>query len=247
MVVGYIHFPHTYYNGRKEGEYVKPDLIMFTDGSVRQWTGPDGRPMNSASYGVVVLNTHTTKYTIFGGELQTLSSATAETIAYYRGLKYVRKMRKRSQKHRETIKNILVVTDSKLNVDIFHNDIPESWSVKNGVWRKSNGSAVRMQAIYEKILELIQDMGICIKFVHINSHLRSSDWKDVQNKLAKSGVHVTENAAKMFIQMNGIADRTATEITQSAKVKSTVSEQHTAGRRPAWKRSLDASNRIGVS
>lgn len=209
---------------------MKPDLVIFTDGSLRRWNEKTRHPEIAASFGVIVLNVHTQKYTSFGSEVNTNSSIMAESMAYYRGLQYAVKLKKKQK-----INNILIVTDSKINVDVFHEFIPNVWDISGKVWKKQDGRPVKMQSIYQKILTLIDGHGLTVRFVHITSHNKKSDWKNVQKKLENSGIRVSNDIAKLFIQMNDLADKIATDITSKARVISSVQSYQQLNRQLAWK------------
>lgn len=216
---------------------MKPDLVIFTDGSLRRWNEKSRRPDIAASFGVVVLNVHTQKYTSFGNEVNTNSSIMAESMAYYRGLQYAVRLKK---KHK--ICNILIVTDSKISVDIFHEFIPKVWDISGKVWKKQDGKPVKMQSIYQKILSIINDNGLNVRFVHITSHNRKSEWKNVKKKLEDNGIRVSDDIAKLFIRMNDLADKVATDITSRVRMESSIKSYQRLNRQLAWK--LESAEQI---
>lgn len=190
---------------------VPPKYIIFSDASVRRGKND----ITYAGYGVVVLNTETREYTHFGGELGGHTVAYSEAYAIYRGIRYVRDIA--SNKNDPT--QILVVTDSKLNVKILSVFIPYVWDLSDwNHWKKADGHAVKNQEVYRKIVSLIQGSpGIHVRVTHINSHLGEDDWERVKSKLKQYGIIVDATTAQMFREMNAIADNVAQSITRKMR------------------------------
>lgn len=191
---------------------MKVNFILFTDGSVRRF---DQSKIASA-YGVVVLDCITKRYTTFGGNLDTDSIVFAEAWAVYRGLQYINKICKR----RSAKPAVLVVTDSKLNVSILTDYIPNHWDLSDwDHWKKKDGGHVKNQEVYQNILELIMDNGLTVRFMHIKSHLKMNEWHLIDAKAKDIGVDLKKSICKLFMKMNNLADETATELTQQQKDK----------------------------
>lgn len=194
---------------------MKPNFIIFTDGSVRKWyDGKEKTPKNCAAYGVVILNVSTMQYTKFGGELNTSSSAYAEAHAIYRGLQYTNGVCTKKDIDPE----VLVITDNKLNVDILTNYIKHSWDLSNwSNWKKADGTPVKNQQTYRHILELIDSGNIMLRIVHMNSHQPLSYVSTLISKLKTDGVNIDEKTARLFVDMNAMADTVASNITRDIK------------------------------
>lgn len=186
---------------------MRPDYILFTDASVRK-----NKIKTFAGYSYVGLNVTTGNYTTYSGSLNNESIVFAEAWAIYSGLLYIIKSNPTA--------NILVVSDSKLNVDILTQYIPKGmWDMSGYVWKKSNGKPVKNQKLYKGIMNLLRYSSGKIKFIHINSHKNISDITDIINKFKKYNVTMNGDTAKVFLQMNSLADILATTVTDKMKNK----------------------------
>lgn len=188
---------------------VPVEYIIFTDAScIRHENRTYG------GFGVIILNTETKKFTKFGGSLSGRSIVFCEAWAIYQGLKKTTEI----MKGREA--GVLVVTDSKLNVQILCDWIPR-WNLRDWMhWTKRDGTVVKNQDLYRRILTILshhQEMKV--RMTHINSHLKSLDWKRISDKLRSYGVNADESTSKLFITMNSMVDEIAAHIT--AKLKAT--------------------------
>lgn len=183
------------------------EYILFTDASKR--TGYSGK--DYCGYGVVLLNTKTKNYTTFSGELSPRSVVFCEAWAIFRGLVQLVQIMKPKKKK----VNVLVISDSLLNVDTFNTYIPHSWNLSDWKnWKKKDGSLVKNQDIYRRILTFMGEHDeIDVKFAHINSHLSEFGWTRIQDKLYKYGVRVEEDTAQMIRSMNAKADDLAQTVT----------------------------------
>ena len=191
---------------------MKVNFILFTDGSVRRFH----KDQTVSAYGVVVLDCTTKRYTKFGGKLHTDSIVFAEAWAVYRGLQYIHTLCKR----RSVKPTVLVVTDSKLNVSILTDYIPNHWDLSDwNHWKKKDGGKVKNQEVYQNILELIVDNGLTVRFMHIKSHLKMNEWHLIDSKAKTIGVDLKKSICKLFMKMNNLADEMATELTQQQKEK----------------------------
>ena len=188
---------------------MKIDYILFSDGSVRKMKYGD-----LTGYGCVIVNMKTKQYTAFGGEMSSGSIAYAEGWAIYRGLQFINSFRKNKDKKQ----HILVVTDSKLTISILTDYIPNVWDVSDwNHWKKKNGTSVLNQDLYRNIVDLINRGNMKVRFVHMNSHLKDDEWKVLQKKMKEQNVDATDRSAKLFVQMNRLADEIATDITLRKK------------------------------
>ena len=185
---------------------MKIDYVIFTDASVRK-DKVTGKCFTGYAY--VILNVNKNTYITYSNYLTNDSIVFAEAWAIYSGLRYVSKHIKNS--------NILVVSDSKLNIDILTNYIPNKWNMTDKIWRKSDGKPVKNQKIYQLILKLISNTTNKLKFVHINSHKFQDDSAEIILKFKKYKVSMNKDTVNVFINMNSIADKLATTITGKLK------------------------------
>lgn len=208
---------------------MKPNYILFSDGSVRINTKGD----HISGYGVVILDTRTSRYVKFGGELNSKSIAFAEVWAIYRGLQFIAGTCKKAKEKAK----VLVVSDSNITIQSFNDYIPsKKWDLSNwSYWKKSNSKPVKNQNVYRNILTLIDDHHMTVKFVHMYSHLDIKDLEKVKNKLSKYNLKATDDMARLFLAMNALADKTASDITYDMifSVKSIMGE---VGTHLKWKK-----------
>lgn len=180
----------------------KVDYVIFTDGSVVM-DHVTGRTYSG--YAVVILNTKTLQYATMGSAMHDRTVNYCESYAIYRGLDKVLRMR------RDRI-DVLVVTDSQMSIEAITRYMRGIWDTSDPKnWKKVDGQPVRNQALYKKIKKLIDDnKQMRLHIIHIKSH-KDIDraWPYMQERFAKHGVNTTEEAAKMFMAMNALADRIA--------------------------------------
>lgn len=194
---------------------MKPNFIIFTDGSVRQWKKKGSSDMMTvAGYGVVIIDIATQKYTSFGGPIRTTSIPFAEAWAAYRGLQFMNGICKK-----QNIKpKVVIISDSKGFVSTFTEYIPYCWDLSDWKhWKRANGSSVKNQEVFRSILTLMDDNDMRVKFAHINSHLKKDNWEAISKKLQYADITCSEHISKLFLDMNALADRTASDITFKLK------------------------------
>ena len=196
---------------------MKPDYILFPDGSQRR-----NQDKIYSGYGMVILNTSTRKYTTFSGYLATNSVVFAEAWAIYQGLRFL-EFKRRSGCLVSKTPRVLVLSDSKLNMDIFNIYIPYAWDISDPhKWKKRDSSLVKNQELYRNILHMINDCGYNVKFAHINSHIRGNEkqLRKVQDKLKeKYSVQVSYDVMELFSDMNDLADQAAKNETLTAMMQ----------------------------
>ena len=187
--------------------------IVFTDASCRKGEGKRAY----CGYGVAVLNVENQSYTTFGGELSPRSIVYCEAWAIYRGLVKVAEL-VQDDPIDEPVQ-VLVVTDSKLNVEILSQYIPYSWNLTDwNHWKKSDGSPVKNQDLYRVLLTFMNNHPeIHARVTHMNSHLSDKEWLKTQKKLCKYGINVRKETAKIFMKMNAAVDEIAQDITAQMK------------------------------
>lgn len=195
---------------------MKPNFIIFTDGSVRQWKerGSSDK-MTVAGYGVVIIDMTTQKYTSFGGPIRTTSIPFAEAWAAYRGLQFMNGICKK-----QVIKpKAVIISDNKGVVSTFTEYIPYCWDISDWKhWKRVDGSSVKNQEVFRSILTLMSDNGMRVKFAHINSHVKQENWEAISKKLNYAGITCSEHISKLFLDMNSLADKTASDITFNLKI-----------------------------
>lgn len=188
---------------------MKPRYLVFTDGSVRTWGD------NSAgAYSVVAVDAETMKYVCFGGNLKTKSSIYAEAWALYRGLQYIYGILLKEHSQGP----VVLVTDNKINVEILTKFI-HNWDISDwNQWKKMDGELVKNQELYRSILTLIGTSDAKLRLVHINSHLKENETKQLRDTLKSDGISVDLDTAKLFMYMNSMADSIASEITAAKQL-----------------------------
>lgn len=185
---------------------MSPDYIIFSDASVKL----NGEQSTSA-YAAVILNCHTKNYTVIGDILHHRSISFCEGWAIYQGLRYVNHLRKRA-KHKRV--KVLVVTDSKLNVQIITEWIRDKWDTSDWYnWKKSTRGEVLNQDLYRLIVKVLNKPSMKVRLIHMRSHTGKNRKKrrTIVAELAKADVNVSDDLVDMFIEMNALADETAHE------------------------------------
>lgn len=182
---------------------MKPDYIIFTDASVKL-VGV----LNYSAYAAVILNCNTLSYTTISGPLANRSIAFCECWAIYQGLRYLNKIHKK----KDAKVKVLIVSDSKLTINTFTVWIKKSWDTSDWYnWKKADKSAVQNQDLFRKVMSVLETDKFKARFVHINSHGKGNKAKEdaIFAKLGESGVKLSKDAGKVFIEMNDLADKTA--------------------------------------
>lgn len=189
--------------------HMNVDYIVFTDASSR--TGPDGDRYTAAA--AIILNTKTNRYTEIVRYLGDRTSQYGEAYAIALGLGQLSRYLD-SKKH-----GVLVVTDSKLCVNAINLWIPKVWNTMGKRWTKKDGSEVKNQDQYKKIMGIIEGHPrVKYRLVHINSHRDpKKDWKRAKSKLEKAGIKLNQETSSVFIEMNNRVDRLAQDETASAR------------------------------
>ena len=195
------------------------DYILFTDGSVvwhkNKYDPRIKGPLAYSSYGLVIVNMKTYKYTTMGSELTARPILWCECYAIYKGLLKIKRITKDNQKV-----NVLVVTDNKLCVQAINQYMPYVWDMSDeNNWKRRSGEPVKNQDIYKNIRTLLlNNRRLRIKVIHINSHQDiESQWPRLQAKFAAYGVNTSDDAARLFIMMNDLADSVARKYTKDAQ------------------------------
>lgn len=199
--------------------------IVFTDASFKKY-GNRGY----CGYGVVVVNTASNCYTSFGGDLSDHTIVFGESWAILQGVRKVIDLINRSS---NPSGEILVVTDSKLCVNILTQYI-NRWDTTNwDNWKTLKGKPVKNQEIYKRIVNLIEKYpDIRFRITHMHGHIGKDDQSKIKADLKSYGIKSSEETVKMFRKMNAKVDA----IAQSA-VDRQISLEATYGFIPIMKRS----------
>lgn len=189
--------------------------IVFTDASRRK--GQSGRAY--CGYGVAVLNIKTKQYVTFGGELSARSVVFCEAWAIYQGLVKVAEIIADNKPPKGEQVQALVVTDSKLNVEILSRYIPYSWDLSDWEhWKKQDGTPVKNQDLYRRIVTFMKThTELHARITHVNSHLTDKEWLRTKRKLRDYGINVRKETAQMFMGMNAIVDQIAQDTTTTMR------------------------------
>lgn len=189
---------------------MKPDFILFPDASLKR-RGSE----TYAGYACVVLNPNTMEYVVIAEELSKNATIVfGEAWAAYRGLQFVRRVQRRD--NRGELK-VLVISDSKMLVNTFSVWINVSWDTSDwNRWKKKDGSTVKNQGLYRKMLGVMNRGPLTVRFVHINSH---SDKKQglrayIKQKMREARVRLNDKQLDVFVQLNSVADKAACDITK---------------------------------
>ena len=190
---------------------MKPDYIIFPDASQRRI-----RDKVYSGYGTVILNVSTRKYTTISGYLASNSVVFAEAWAIYQGLRFL-EYKKNSSQSEPFGNHVLVLSDSKLNIDTFNIYIPYAWDLSDPLnWKKRDHNLVKNQELYRCILHMTTECDYKVKFAHVNSHIRDNPKQlvKVQEKLKKKyAVQVSYDVMELISDMNDLADQAAKQET----------------------------------
>lgn len=183
---------------------MSPDYIIFTDASVKL-----EQSKHTSAYAAVLLNCKTKQYTVIGDILHHRSICFCEGWAIYQGLRYMNHIQKKAGK--KTVK-VLVVTDSKLNVQIITSWIHDKWDTSDWYhWKKQTRGDVQNQDLYRLISNILNNPHMKIRIVHMRGHAQKNRTKRkaIINELAKAEVTLSDDLVTMFIDMNTLADEIA--------------------------------------
>lgn len=182
--------------------------IVFTDASYKRH-GEKGY----CGYGVAILNTETKEYGTFGDYVGERTIVYGEGWAINRGIKQALKLVSKQEKV-----GILVVTDSKLSVQVHCKFIPHKWDLSDWHnWRTVKGKYVKNQEIYRNTVELVQRYpNVHIRMAHIHSHMGMSNSDKIKEDLSKHGIRADKDTVKMFMTMNDTVDRIAQDYVEKA-------------------------------
>lgn len=192
---------------------MSPDYIVFTDASVKL----DG-DKNTSAYAAVLLNCKSKQYTVIGDILHHRSICFCEGWAIYQGLRYMNHIRKKAGKKHV---KVLVVTDSKLNVQIITDWIHNKWDTSDWYhWKKQSRGDVQNQDLYRMITRVLNNPHMTIRIVHMRGHANKNKTKRkrIIGELAKADITLSDDLVSMFIEMNTLADKTAhSQVTEQLK------------------------------
>ena len=104
----------------------------------------------------------------------------------------------------------MVVTDSKLCVNILTDYIPK-WDTSDwNDWKTKKGQSVKNQDIYKRIVRLLENYpDVHFRITHIHGHQGKSNEGKIRKDLMKHGITPTDAAVSTFRRMNAMADRLA--------------------------------------
>jgi len=183
---------------------MQPDYIIFPDASEKR----SGKKKYSG-YGVVILDIRNNKYFTVNGEMNNRTLPYCEGWAIYSGLQYVERVRKPEERLK-----VLIVSDSQTNVNALTVWLHKSWNLSDyNNWLKRDGTPVRNQKLYRKILALILDGHYKVKIVHFRSHSKNNPKmrKLIKSELKANKIKINDETLDVFIQMNQLADDLACE------------------------------------
>lgn len=182
--------------------------IIFTDASFKQ-----KHSKSFCGYGVIIINTETNYYAGRSGTLGDKSIVYGEGWAILEGIEQVISLvKKLPTKKRDC--QVLVVTDSKLSVNIL-TKYWKKWDTSDWFnWKLPDGKPAKNQEIYRQILELKRkNSHIKFKFVHMHGHLGKKNEEKIRKDLESFGIRATDDAVALFRAMNEKVDTLAQSIT----------------------------------
>ena len=180
----------------------KLQYIVFTDASYKK---RDGR--GYCGYGVVIVNMETRQFTEFGGDLSDHTIVFGESWAILKGVQKALELMKNSSHKMKG--RVLIVTDSKLCVNILTNFIPR-WDTSEETWKTLSGKPVKNQEIYKRITTLLGKYpDVEFRITHVHGHLGKKFEYKIRRDLEKHGINPTDETVTAFRRMNARVDAIA--------------------------------------
>lgn len=176
---------------------MKPDYILFTDGS--SITEP-GKTMQYAAYAFLVINNTMKISTKKSDYIGTGDSARAELFAIYNGLKYVLSLVKKGQ-----TKTVLVLSDSSFSISLIEKHLIK-WYDGHAVKKKLIERFQKDSDMFAHLAEIMNDDRLKVIFVHVKSHLDTKKKSDLQDRIRKAGYLISDDAAVDIIRYNRVVD-----------------------------------------
>lgn len=184
---------------------MKPDYILFTDGS--SITEP-GKTMQYAAYAFLVINNTMQISTKKSDYIGSGDSARAELFAIYNGLKYVLSLIKKGQ-----TKSVLVLSDSSFSIALIERHLIK-WYDGHAVKKKLTDRFQKDAEMFEHLAEIMNDDRLKVIFVHVKSHLDTKNRRDLQDRIRSAGYMVSDDAAADIIRYNHVVDGMAKKETK---------------------------------
>ena len=201
---------------------MKPEFILFTDGSVEKHT-----PRGSAGCGFVIVDVLKGEFSLFSEQVlahkdKILNSAFIEIVAVLYGIRKLKKIAPEGSK-------ILIVSDNLMVVNIFNHNLKHNWSLpKRKDWTDKRGYPVLGQKQLREIINICYDGRYKIRVIHIHSHTNRNITiprkaiRQIQNDLEKYNVTGDSDVSdsfipELFIQFNRLADLCAKAGTKHTK------------------------------
>ncbi|MCM1230277.1 MAG: hypothetical protein NC489_09090 [Ruminococcus flavefaciens] len=178
--------------------------VVFTDASFKHYAG-----RGYCGFGVVVVNMESNCYASFGGDLSDHTIVFGESWAILKGVQKALDLIKRSPKQKG---NILIVTDSKLCVNILTRFI-HLWDTSDWQdWKTLRGKSVKNQEIYKRIVRLMQEHpDVHFRITHMHGHIGKKYEDTIRKDLHRYGIKPTDETVSTFRKMNAKVDAIAQE------------------------------------
>lgn len=180
---------------------MKPDYILFTDGS--SITEP-GKIMQYAACAFFVINNDNHTATSAVKQIGSGDSAAAELHAIYSGLRYVQGLIGET----DDPKTVLVLTDSNYSIVLIEKHL-NKWYNGHAVKKKLRKRFSNNSELFEGLFEIMSDERMKVLFVHVKSHLRVDDIEGLQKRILDAGFIVSDEVAENIIKYNRVVDRMA--------------------------------------
>lgn len=178
---------------------MKPDLIIFTDGSAQI-----GKPQYGG-YSCVFIDPKSEKFSVLYDNVSSDKIPYLELLAIYKAVYHSDRIRKeRKLKHL----NVVIISDHKNHINALNSWIWESWDTSDEVWKKKNNETVKNQKLYKDILTILDKGKLTVRFAHMNSHMKVTDscLTMVRHEMEDLGINISYELAEAFIKFNQIAD-----------------------------------------
>lgn len=188
--------------------------VVFTDASYKKTEN-----RGYCGYGVVIVNMQSNCYTSFGGDLSDHTIVFGESWAILKGVERTLELINQSS---DPTGDILIVTDSKLCVNILTRLI-NMWDTSDWEnWKTMRGKPVKNQEIYRRIIRAIRKYPkIRFRITHMHGHIGHKYEDKIRKDLSKYGLNPTDETVSTFRKMNAKVDAIAQqEVDRQIKLES---------------------------
>jgi len=183
---------------------MKPDYILFTDGSS---ITEKNKVMQYAASAFLVINNHMKTCAKDAHSIGSGDSARAELFAICGGLKYIASRIKKGR-----TKTVLVLSDSQYSINLIESHLLR-WYEGKKVTNKAEARFKTDPSMFRTLAKLMSKPNMRVTFIHIKSHMGENGAGYIKRKFKDSGFNISNSVALGLIMNNREVDRMAKEET----------------------------------